>query len=254
MPDMSSVKNDVHFSLFKGEPGTRKSTAALSFPLPQYWFSFDRKMNALSIPMKKWGIDPSQVQFDDYTDWIKARQKLEQFQISCSYKTVVIDSITSIADAMLRGSIAAKGGSSRKVAGISVNEIDDFQAEAAGLMELIALAKDVHKYNKIDIILIAHVIRTENRLLDGKTNITRVLVTAGKKPAAKIPAYCDETYHFGVEPSVDMSKGGDYIIQTANAGDDFARTTLELPTIIQIGGDKLYEKHIKPAIEKQQSK
>lgn len=252
MPNMSSVINDVHFSLFKGEPGTRKSTNALSYPKPMYWFSFDQKMNALAIPIRKWRIDPTQIQYDDYTNWILARTKLEGFQLSCPYKTIVIDSITSIADSMLRGSMLAKGKDGRRIAGIAVNEIDDFQAEAAGLMELISIAKEVHKINKIDVILIAHVIRTENAVLGGKTNITRVLVTAGKKPAAKIPAYCDETYHFGVEPSVDANKGGDYIVQTSNAGDDFARTTLELPTIIRIGDKNLYDEYIKPAIQKQQ--
>src|SRR5438552_11504057 len=100
MPTMESVTNNVHFSLFKGEPGTRKSTAALSYPKPSYWFSFDGKMNALSIPMKLWQIDPKLITFDDYTDWTKARNKLEQLQVNCPYKTIVIDSITSCADYM----------------------------------------------------------------------------------------------------------------------------------------------------------
>lgn len=257
---MESVKNDVHFSLFKGEPSRRKSTAALSYPKPQYWFSFDQKMNALTIPMRNWGINPKDISFDDYKDWNSARTKMEQLQVQCSFKTIIIDSVTSCADNMLRQSLLMKKGQTRQsgasagkqIAGIAVNEIEDFNAEAAGLTEMIALLKDINKYHKVDVILIAHVIRIENKSLDGKVSINRSIVTAGKKPAAKIPAYCDETYHFDIESSVAVGQGGKYNIITDSNGEDFARTTLPLPRVIDIGDDPLYDKYIKPAIDKQQ--
>ena len=75
MPDMTSVNFDALYVLLKGEPGTRKSTQALSFPGPQYWFSWDRKMNGIYLPMKKWGLDPKNITFDDYDDWSKAKTK-----------------------------------------------------------------------------------------------------------------------------------------------------------------------------------
>ncbi len=259
MPDMSSVPNNVHYTLFKGEPGTLKSTAALGYPKPIYFFSFDQKMNALKRPMKIWGIKDSDVSFDDYTDWTAARVKLEALAINCPFKTIVIDSITSCADSMLRQTIKAKigkqrssgGAAGKNVGGIAVNELEDYNAEAAGLTELIALTKDIHKYHKIDIILIAHVVRTDYKTPDGKMNISRVLVTAGKKPAAKIPAYCDETYHFGFEPSAIVGEAGDLIVETINNGEDYARTTLSLPATIRLKNDNLYEKYILPAIKAQ---
>lgn len=256
---MENVPNNVHYTLLKGEPGTRKSTAALGWPKPLYFFSYDGKMNALRLPMKLWNIDPKSVSFDDYTDWTAARSKLESFAINCPYKTIVIDSITSCADSMLRQTIKAKMGKQRSsgaqagknVGGIAVNELEDYNAEAAGLTELIALTKDIHKYHKIDIILIAHVVRTDYKSPDGKMNISRVLVTAGKKPAAKIPAYCDETYHFGFEPSAIVGEAGDLIVETVNNGEDYARTTLTLPSTIKLKNDNLYEKYILPAINSQ---
>lgn len=256
---MESVKNDVHFSLFKGEPGVRKSTCALSYPRPQYWFSFDGKMNALQIPMRAWNIDPKEIHFDDYKDWTTARNKLEQFRVNCPYKTIIIDSITSCADYMLRQVLELKVGATRKsgaqagkvIGGISVNEVEDFNAESAGLTELIALTKDIHKFHKVDIILIAHVVRTESKSLDGKVNVSRVIVTAGKKPAAKIPAYCDETYHFNVEADINLGRGGSYACLTSHVGEDFARTTLDLPNKIVFDNEPLYNGWIKPAIDKQ---
>jgi len=258
MPTMESAKNDVHFSMFKGEPGTRKSTAALSYPKPQYWMSYDQKMNSLILPMKLWGINPKDVSFDDYTDWTSGQKKLEQFRVDFPYKTLIIDSITSLADMVLRQTVSMKKGKTRssgdssgkQIAGISVNEIEDFNAEASALTELIALLKDIHKFHKVDVIIIAHVIRTEFKELNGVTNISRSIVTAGKKPAAKLPAYCDEVYHFGVGQSMDLSKGGNYEVLTSHTGDDFARTSLPLPTKLELGDKQLYKDFVKPAMVK----
>lgn len=259
MPTMESVSNAVHYTLLKGEPGVRKSTAAITYPKPQYWFSYDQKMNALKLPMKLWSIDPKLIEYDDYYDWDKAVQKLEQLTMICKYKTIVIDSITSCADMMLRQTLKKKIGNTRasgaaagkNVGGIPVNEIEDYNAEAGGLNELIALTKLIKSNNNVDIILIAHVIRTDYKDLNGKINVSRTIVTAGKKPAAKIPAYCDEIYHFGYERSPVEGQQGPLIISTQNTGEDYARTTLNLPDVIKLEDDNLYEKHIKPAIDKQ---
>lgn len=258
MPTMENVSNDVHFSMFKGEPGVRKSTQALTYPKPQYWMSYDQKMNALILPMKLWGINPAEVTFDDYVDWSKGRDKLEQFRVNFPYKTLIVDSITSLADMTLRQALTMKAGKTRSsgasagktIAGIAVNEIEDFNAESAALTDMISLLKDIHKYHKVDVIIIAHVIRTEQKSLDGMTNVSRTIVTAGKKPAAKLPAYCDEIYHFGVGQNIDLSKGGDYEILTSHVGDDFARTSLPLPTKITIKDGNLYKDYIQPAIVK----
>lgn len=258
MPNMSEAASDVHYTLLKGEPGTRKSTHALSYPKPQYWFSFDGKMNALKLPMAHWGINPAEINYDDYTDWNSAVRKLEFFMVDFPYKTLVIDSITSCADYMLRQVRKSKSGTTTKggkeagkvIGGIPVSEIEDFNAEASGLTELIALTKNIHKFHKIDVVLIAHVIRKEEKSLDGRINVSRQIVTAGKAPAAKIPAYCDETYHFSVRPNVDADAGPEYMILTAHAGEDFARTSLPLAPTILLGDRPLYDTHIVPAMQR----
>lgn len=259
MPNLITVPKDVHFSLFKGEPGTRKSTAALSYPKPQYWFPFDEKMNGLLIPAKKWGINPTDIDYDHYKDWNLAEKKLEAFQLNCKYKTIIIDSITSAGDKILRQTLNAKDGTKRKsgdvagkkIAGIEVNELEDFNAESSAFNTMIALLKDIQQFHHIDIILIAHIIRTEQKDPKGFISISRQIVTAAKKNAAKIPAYCDEAYHFSVSVEVDATKGGKYEVITSNVGDDYARTSLELPTKIEMGDRPLYQDFILPAIVKQ---
>lgn len=263
MPTMETQDPSVIFALLKGEPGTRKSTSALSFPGNQYWFSWDRKMQGLMIPMRNWGIDPKTIHYDDYDEWNKARIKLESFQTSCPYSTLVFDSLTSMADMTLRQTMKSKGGVTRKsgaeagkhIAGIAINELEDYNAESSAINELIALAKDIQSYNftkgkVINIILIAHVMDVGYKKLDGSTVQSRTIVTAGKRVAAKIPAYCSEVYHFGIKKGFVEGSGGTYVCVTEHTGDDFARTALPLPQSIEIGNKPFYQEFILPAINR----
>lgn len=251
MPTLESVDPGLLFSLFKGEPGTRKSTQALSYPMPQYWFSWDRKMSGILVPARKWGIDTRTLEFDDYDDWDKAKAKLEKFQTNCPYKTLVFDSITTMADASLRQT-RKSGGGSKKIGTVTVDSWDEFNAEAAAISEMIALAKDIHRYFKVNIILIAHVIQTEQKSQKGETSISRVLVTAAKKIAAKIPAVCGEIYHFDRMPGSTLTAVAtdSYKLFTVHTGDDYARTAINLPREIVFNDDPIYPKYILPAIEK----
>lgn len=256
--DLSVTDPSIIYALFKGEPGVRKSTQALSFPGPQYWFSWDQKMQGLLVPMRKWGIDPKSIHYDDYTDWAKARAKLAEFELKCPYSTLVFDSITSMADMTLRQTMKIKGASGdtgKKIAGISVNSIEDYNAESSAINDLISTTKDIQTYHKslgkvLNIILIAHVMEVTQKTLTGEMTQSRTIVTAGKRVAAKIPAYCSEVYHFGIKEGVVVGAGGKYVILTEHTGDDFARTALALPRELDITNDPIYATHVLPAINK----
>lgn len=251
MPTLGNeINTDSLYSMFKGEFGTRKSTSALSYPKPQYWFSWDRKMRSLLLPMQAWNINPAEIQYDDYEDWDKPRQKLEQLQVNCPFKTIIIDTITSGADGVLRQSKKMKGKDAKKITNIPVNSIEDYNAEDSALSELLALTKDIHSYHKVNIILIAHVMVIEHRTLaTNDTHISRSIVTAGKRISLKLPAYCEEVYHFNIEKSLNASVGGNYSLLTTHTGDDSARTSLPLDKKIVFGDDPLYDKWIKPGID-----
>lgn len=252
MPNLSHINFDGLYCLFKGEPGTRKSTQALSFPKPQYWISWDQKMDALKLPMQHWKIDPLSVDYDDYSDYDTVQRKLESFLASCKYRTVIIDSITSGSDSINRQTMRKKGmgGGGKNIAGIPVAGFEEFNAESSALGEVVALTKELNKVRKVNIILIAHVIQKEQKTPDGQTHMSRVLVTAGKAIAQKIPAYCSEVYHFNVKQGPIVGKGGQYALKTTHTGDDFARSSLALDEEIIFGNDPLYDKWIKPAIDK----
>ena len=256
MAKMSDVKFDHLFALFKGEPGTRKSSAAASFPTPQYWFSTDQKMNAMMLPMKAYGTDMTQVDYDDYTDWNGPLRKLNELRVKCPYKTIIFDSITSVADAINRQTIQMKSGTTTKggmekgnrIGGIPVNTMEDYKAEASAFQELIAACKDIHLFHGVNIVLIAHVIG-ERTTDSTSTHFARIIVTGGKIISAKIPAYCGEVYHFNVENNIDVSKPGEYGLFTTHTGSDFARTGLNLPSKIVFNDRPLYDTYLAPAMK-----
>lgn len=259
------IDPSILYCMFKGEPGLRKSTQAVSFPGPQYWFSWDRKMSGIMIPQALWGLmgrKPPHITVDDYDDWNAARKKLEELQVRCPYKTLVFDSLTSMADMTLRqtnklkyGVTRASGAAAGKlVGGIAVNEIEDYNAESSALQELIALSKDICIYHKVNVILIAHVVQAEYRnTVNNTTHVSRTIITAGKRVAPKIPAYCGEVYHFNIKKGFEAGKDS-YSLLTTHTGDDFARTALPLPAEIVFGDEPLYEKYLLPAIQKMMPK
>lgn len=256
MTTLGTKKVESLYCLFKGEPGTRKSTSALSFPKPQYWFSIDKKMDALRIPAKNWNVNLTDIEYDDYSDYMEMPKKLAQLQMNCKYKTIIIDSITSNADMINRHTISFKSGATRKsgqsaefkIAGISVNTIEDYKAENSAFQEIIAVTKDIKSYHNVNVILIAHIMN--EKLANSDKQIARIIVTGGKAISAKFPAYCEEVYHFDTEPNIDMTKARSYIIQTQHTGDDFARTQLPLEPKIQFNDRQLYNEYLKPGMDK----
>jgi hypothetical protein len=251
---LTEINPRALFTMLKGEPGTRKSTAALSY-LPagkQYWFSWDQKMTALLLPASKWGYDLSQVDYDDYDDWDKAKAKLKEFQVSMKgYKTLVFDSVTTMADSTLRQQRTnkSKDGQGKKLGTIEVDGIEEYNAESAAIGELIAMCKDIKKFHKVNIILIAHVVQAEYRnTTTNTTHVSRTIVTAGKKIAAKLPAICEEVYHFNIKKGIVESQGGKYTCLTTHTGDDFARTILPVASEIEMGDKPLYSEFLLPGI------
>ncbi len=85
--------------------------------------------------------------YDVYQNWDEARKKLESFTVNCKhpdgrkYETIVVDSFTSAMDMTLRQISKTKGGDGKKIAGIPVSGIEDYNAESAVASELIALGE-----------------------------------------------------------------------------------------------------------------
>lgn len=256
MANLSETDLNALYTMLKGEPGTRKSTCALSYPRPQYWFSTDMKMEALRLPAQRWGINPREIEFDDYKDWDAARSKAERLQTTCPYKTIVIDSITSMGDAMTaqvrKSKRKNKEGGGKTIGGIPVSGLEEFNAESAAFVELIAMTKDIHKYHKVHVVLIAHVIGSRKDNDANKlTHHSRIIVTGAEKISGKIASYVTEAYHFNVRPPITEGGDGEYGLLTTHTGNDYARTSLPLENQIMFNNEPLYDRWIAPAIKRQ---
>jgi hypothetical protein len=246
---------DGLFTMLKGEPGTRKSTSALSYPRRQYWFSTDMKMESLVLPAKRWGIKAHEIEYDDYQKWDPVLAKLEQLQVNCPYKTIIVDSITSMGDAMtsqVRG-MKNKDGSGKKIGNIPVSGFEEFNAESSAFAEMISKLKDIHKFHKVNIILIAHVVgQRKDNDANKLTHHSRIIVTGAEKIGSKIASYVTEAYHFNIEPGFNADAGeGKYGLFTSHTGNDYARTSLPLPNKIMFNDEPLYDRYVLPAIKKQ---
>src|SRR5215831_2520500 len=259
MPTMEGFNPDALFVMLKGEPGTRKSTQALSFPKPQYWVSSDQKMESLVLPLKRWGYRASEIEFDDYSDWDSAKLKLEQlagknkFSHTCPFKTVIVDSITSTGDNINRQTINKKQGQGmgKMIGTIAVPGLEEYNAEASAFQQMMEILKHLNKQYKVNIILIAHVV--SQRKDDDKNKLThhsRVIITGGDKISGKIASYMTEVYHFDVKPGFADTDEGEYGCYTSHTGNDYARTSLPLERKITFNNEPLYEKWIAPAIAK----
>lgn len=256
MPTLENASIDTPFTMLKGEPGTRKSTCALSYPAPQYWISTDQKMESLILPMKRWGINPREINYDNYTNWSNPLAKLKSFQLNCPYKTIIVDSVTSIGDCINRETIKTKvdkneGG--KRIGNIYVPGIEEYNAEASAFQELIEKLQDIRNYHKIPIILIAHVVGQRQKDNDSNklTHHSRVIITGGDKISGKIASYMTEVYHFNIEADFNVDSGeGKFGLFTQHTGNDYARTSLPLERKILFNNEPLYEKWIAPGIAK----
>lgn len=253
MPNLEGSYLEALFALFKGEPGVRKSTQALSFPTPQYWVSTDRKMQALQLPAKRWGIKMTDVDYDDYSDWDKPKAKLDSFRLNCKYKTIIVDSATSLGDNMNRQTIKHKKGEGqgKKIGTIYVPGLEEYNAEASAFTDLMDILKDIHEYHKCNIIIIAHVVgQRKGDDANKLTHHSRVIITGGDKIAGKVASYMTEAYHFNVKPGFGENDEGEYGLFTTHTGNDYARTSLPLERYIAFNDKPIYDTYILPAINR----
>lgn len=229
------------FATFKGEPGTGKTIAASSWPEP-YIFDVDGRMKPL-VTFWKNKDQINKIEYDTFRSFFRIKDKLKEFRVRCPYKTLVLDSLTSLADAVIRQMIMEKGDSGKKVGGQRVASIEDYGGEASGLLEILDTFIEIHLSQGVNVIWTAHVLQTEMKDVSnpGATSYSRSLLTGGKKIAAKLPAYFDEVWHFQVEPSINVADPPSYTVITRHAGSDYAKTSLPLPAKIDFTGKSLYD-------------
>lgn len=238
-------------ALVMGKPRSGKSILAASFPGPIYLFDFDQKWRML----KGYYPDRRDIDFDVYSSiTIPAfLTKLTELTQYCPYKTIIIDSLTSLGDSLIDYSIRERGNSKRsddsktekKRGVIELSEIVEFAVEDRTLHKL----WEWSKYVKAHVILNAHVIETERKDISGKVvGYNRSLVTGGKKVAAKLPAYFEEFWFVEKDPDVSNWEDDKYRVFFHLAGQDAAGTALPLPEKVDFSNKRFYDDVLVPLL------
>ena len=239
------------FGLFLGDPGTGKTVQACSFP-GVYVFDCDNRMR----PVVNFHKGRKDIEFDTYyRDYPRLANKLEELLNRCPYDTVVMDSLTMLADMIILQSIRSAGKgedkdrTGKKIGGVMVPSIEDFNMESGALTQVLDALRGI----PANVILTAHVITTsETDLKTKRVKENRTLLTAGKKIAAKIPTAFDEIYSF-------YSQGGltggqrEYFCATYNTGLDMGKTAHPMPDSVELTQDMHNinpDKFLWPQIEK----
>jgi hypothetical protein len=258
MPKLSDVyAGDVFHTIIKGEHGTGKSIAAISYAVlgPTYVFDFEDRMRSVATYYRtiKRPEVLDNVEYDTYFSFNKMRKKFEAIESkSGAYKNirnVIIDSLTSFT---LRALINTKDFKADKaeetgqrlgktIGEFRVNSMEDYNAETAAIQEFIIEHALILKSMKINVILTAHVIKVKEENEEGKTHVARYLMTGGKKAAQIIPGWYDEIYHTNVEPDANLANPPHYTVITRHSGNDTAKTAINLPVKIDFTGKVFFE-------------
>jgi AAA domain len=238
------------FALFKGESGSGKSVAALSFP-GAYVFDFDKKMPAIA----RKHFPGKEIHYDTFKNIFEVAEKLSEFRNICPYETLINDSVTSLVNMTLNTIGEAKGErvvdmlrTLSKKGNIELMSIDYYNGETNFIQRFwIDALKSLwsQEGNPKNVLTIAHVL-TVDSAPDLKTKLvtrTRSIVTAGRKVAAYIPTQFDEVYHFAFErPDLgEINPKIKRICKTESVDEDYAKTAYRIPATIDFTDKSLYD-------------
>lgn len=236
------------FGLFKGESGSGKSTAALSFP-GVYVLDFDKKMPNIG----KKHFPDKEFHWDTFDSAMQVGSKVKELWEYCPYETLIADSFTNLCKlaistiADVKGEDAVTQISKLKKQGIEMMSIDYWNGETRFADYFVRAMKSLwaREGNPKHIILTAHVV-TVDYDPDLKTKIvrrTRSIVSGGKKVGAWLPSEFDDMWAFGVEgPELGSNdKTLHRYCITEAFGEDSAKTSYHLPREIEFTNGSLYD-------------
>lgn len=202
---------------FYGPPGSHKTWCAGTFPKP-YFFDFDDGMMILR---------DKDISYDSYQDgdkatptaWNQLIATMRQWSMpdaKLQYETLVLDSLTTIADACKR-QLKAEGGAN-KMDGLSQPQWGQFIER---ITELFYLMQRI----QATVIVIAH----DRLVVDDLTGgIMNQLLVQTKDLPTKIPVFFDEVYYFNVEMVGGQSK---FRTRTQRDAKRYAKSRLGLEPI-----------------------
>lgn len=245
--NLKQMQTDGCFrGLFVGPTGRGKTVAAGSFPGPILVLDFENRHE----PLKDWYADRDDIEVEVITpyNYFSVFVPLINGPAIKKYKTIIVDSITSISNVTITMQLKIREGSDSKEfqpktnkSGISVASWDEFNGEATIITGLFEVLKSL----KCNLIATAHPVQKST---DGKSWTS--LVSYGNKLNTMVPGYFNEVFFFDYEFGLSDSGGVKRVVRTSPSSNyPDAKTSIKgLPPTIDITNKNLYD-IIKPYLE-----
>jgi len=251
---MPSTKDIDLWKSFKillvGPNGFGKTVAAASFieAGPVTIRDFDGRLQPIKKVYPDADIDYVSYGVDDFRNFLNWLEDIQRNPPK--FKTIVIDSLTSLAMTCVMYSLQMKGSAVKTGAktGLPSTSWDEVNTETVVLSKALEVMKVMNENHGINIIMTAHPItKTEITAKsegnpEGSARKTEVLVAYGNKIGFVAPGYFNEIYRMGVR-KVGMDGQVKRLIYTNSISIDdmvMAKTALPLPNEIDIT-DGLYK-------------
>jgi hypothetical protein len=242
MPSTKDIDLWGAFKILLVSPnGFGKTIAGASFyeAGPMHIADFDGRIQPIKKVYPNADIDYKSYGVDDYRSFLNWVEDIQRNPPK--FKTIMIDSLTSLSMTHVMFSLAVKGGKAKTGAqtGLVSTSWDEVNTETVHISKLLEALKIVHENHKINIIMTAHPI-TKTEIIPetqgGGSKKSEVLVAYGNKIGFIAPGYFNEIYRLGVKKT-DMNGNLRRFIYTSQTGENdevMAKSALPIPIEIDI--------------------
>lgn len=222
-----------------GNSGAGKTCAASTFPGPIHYSDFDGKISSvIGFLTKNNPPKLQEIEYDSFTDVTKAKgirpykaflERLATLEkeVPGKYKTVVIDSLTTLSDSLMENIIAENPGIKGPVPGVP------------GMQHYLLLGFQFKQLIKRLLALPCNVVMLGHIKVDKDENSGRIVyrpMLSGQLPE-QVPILFEEVYHAFVETKEGKTT---YYAQTRPQGGYVARTQkVNLPDKIELSYESI---------------
>lgn len=214
--------------LLIGDPGAGKTFAYAHFPKPMLVCDFDRKFEEVYEyypELQDADIDVKEFGPKSFPAFQKVWGPLGE---GCPYKTVVLDSLTYLARAIINYMFSIRGSAAGEMKGtIPIMGLDEYKGESSALSTIMTQGLELADRG-VNFILTAHLINTTEFVASGSkitgTRPKRTLLTGGSKPAAEIPGAFKDIYYITPNQGINADDPREFHAVTKPTEYDMART------------------------------
>lgn len=196
MPSTKDIDLWKSFKILLVSPnGVGKTVAAASFYKagPVTIRDFDGRLEPIKLVYPEADIDYVSYGVDDFKNFLNWLEDIQR--APPKFKTIVIDSLTSLSMSCVMYQLQVKGKVKTGAAGLPSTSWDEINNETVVISKTLEILKIMNENHKLNIIFTAHPIaKTNIGAKEGETSRYESLVAYGNKIGQIVPGYFNEIY------------------------------------------------------------